>query len=604
MTAPSPAGAFFRHARGPTHARRPWLRTANRTVTYGELCDRIEKIGGLLKINGVAAGDRVVTALADDVDASVMILALICHGATGVQIDPATKGDRAKSLIDRARPGLTIIDEALWEAWGLAPDRQGTLVAPRPVKTAGLASLLGGRGGASGLDALLKDAEPVTPPDALPGDTLAYILFTSGTTSQSKGVCIGHRALFAHLDTLSRVHRLEASSQILNTLMLSHADGLTQGPALAFVNLACLHRPLTFEVGAIERLLDAVFQLRITHMIAVPTMLSLILRLGAAQRDAFQGGDFRYLVSCGAQLEPTLWQDFEETFGVSIINVYGLTETVTGGVYAGAGHGPGKRGAIGVPVDCELRIVDAAGADVAEGEMGELLMWGDLIMTGYFDDPVRTAEALKDGWFHTGDIARRDEDGEYWICGRKKSVIIRGGLNVHPEEIVEVLNRNPLVSEAIAFGEPDADWGETITAIVATSGDVSEEDLLEDCRRHLEPRKVPTRIVTVAALPKGRSGKIIIEEAKALAAAPAPARGAPDSGGVEERVLAAAAQCFGQEVERVSLRSTPQTVVGWDSLAHLNLVFAIEKAFSIRLSPREIMGLDSLEKVAALVRNK
>ena len=606
MIAPNAAFALYSQAKTPSQNRRPWMKTAGRTISYGELADQIERIGGLLAAHGVAAGDRVVIALNDDVDASLGLLGLICHGVTCVQIDAATRDVRAAALVRRARPALVILDEALRDAWPLEPGGGQIIVAPArtAAKSSGLASLLGGRAERGGLEALIRDTTPIPPPATLDPETLAYILFTSGTTSESKGVCISHRALFAHLATLSRVYGMNGDSQILNTLILSHADGSIQGPVLAFANSACVHRPLTFEISAIERLLDAVFQLRITHMVAAPTMMSLIVRIASAQADAFQGGDFRLLISCGAQLEAALWDQMQATFGVSIVNVYGLTETVAGGVFAGAGQGSGQIGPIGAPVDCELRIIDEAGRLVKEGEAGELMIRGELLMSGYFDDPAGTASALKDGWLHTGDIARRDAAGDYWICGRKKSVIIRGSLNIHPEEIVEVLNRHPLVTGAVAFGEPDPEWGETVTAVVAAGAGVSPDDLYEYCRQHLEARKVPTKIVVTAELPKGRSGKVIIEEARALAVNPPQHEVSAAGGGIEEQVLAAAAQTFGVPVRQLTMASAPKTVVGWDSLAHLNLVFAIEKAFQIRLSPREIMGLDSLGKIAGLVRSR
>ncbi len=606
MTEPSKAHAFYAQARNPSQIRRPWLKVAGRNVAYGELADLIDRFGGLLAAHGVGAADRVVIALNDDVDASLGFLSLICHGVTCVQIDAATRDVRAAALIRRARPALVILDAALKQAWPVEAGAYPVIEAPARTtdRSGGLASLLGGRAARGGLEGLLRDSAPVAPPINLDPETLAYILFTSGTTSESKGVCISHRALFAHLKTLSMVYGLNADSQILNTLILSHADGSIQGPVLAFANGACVHRPLTFEIGAIERLLDAVFQLRITHMVAAPTMMSLIVRIASAQADAFQGGDFRLLISCGAQLEPELWTRMQETFGVSIVNVYGLTETVAGGVFAGAARGSGRAGPIGVPVDCELRIVGDNGSDVAGGGTGELLIRGDLLMSGYFDDEPGTAAALRDGWLHTGDIAREDEAGDYWICGRKKSVIIRGSLNIHPEEIVEVLNRHPLVTGAVAFGEADPEWGETVTAVVAATGEVSPDDLYEHCRQHLEARKVPTRIVVTAELPKGRSGKVIIEEARALAANPPQLETPTGGGGIEDQVLASAAQTFGVPVRQLSLASSPKTVVGWDSLAHLNLVFAVEKAFAVRLSPREIMSLDSLGKIADLVRSR
>jgi len=238
------AFALFRQATNASQSRRPWLKTATHTVSYGELCDRIERIGGLLAAHSVGVGDRVVTALADDVDAAVVIVALICHGVTSVQLDPGARNARAAALIERARPSLVIVDGALRQAWSLDANDDTIVEIPAAAgRSAGLASLLGGRS-RSGLEVVIADAARITPPANVPPQTIAYILFTSGTTSQSKGVCISHGALFAHLETLARVYGLESDAQIFNTLMLSHADGIVQGPLLAFAALACVHRPL------------------------------------------------------------------------------------------------------------------------------------------------------------------------------------------------------------------------------------------------------------------------------------------------------------------------------------------------------------------------
>lgn len=578
----------------------PWLVSDSGTVTFGQLRARIDAITALLRSRGVRAGDRVVTATRDDAEAAQLFIALICNGVTAVNLDPEAGPDRALSLIKKAAPSLIVLDRALLTRWA-GVEALGTVIeiAPPPAKGEGVfGKLLGPKAKREGLHALLDAQTPIAPDGDFDPETLAYILFTSGTTDQPKGVCISHRALFAHLATLTRRYGYNGDSRILNTLMLSHADGMIQGPVMAFFNAIPLHRPLRFEVTTINRLLDAIYQLRITHLIAVPTMLSLILRLGLDQRDAFQGGDFKLLVSCGAQLEPTLWQDFERTFSVPLINVYGLTETVVGGVFSGPDAPSRAPGSIGLPEDCELRVVDRDGVVVAEGGHGELLMRGELVMSGYFDAPELTEAVLRDGWFHTGDVAHRDASGLYWITGRVKNIIIRGGYNIHPEEITEVLQRHPGVTEAVTLGVKDPDWGETVVSVVAADAALSDADLLGHCAANLEPRKVPSRIVRVDALPRGRSGKVVLDEVRALLTI-APVAGRPaanDAGDESQRLLKLAASCFKTSIDAITLASRPSDVPGWDSLAHLELVVALEKEFDVRLSSRDIMALDRLDK--------
>jgi long-chain acyl-CoA synthetase len=579
-------------------ASRAWITTDKRELTFADLSKRIRLVAALARRRGLAIGDRVVIATDDDCEAALLFAALICNGLTAVQLDPNTHALRARALAAKAAPSLVIADAALVRDWAFDTLGCEVIEIAKPAARQGLLAGLMRAAPKVGLAAVLEDLQPEEPPREVPPETLAYILFTSGTTLEPKGVCISHRALFSHLDTLSRVYGCSAESRILNTLMLSHADGVVQGPMLCFYNGAQLHRPLKFEITTLDRLLDSVFRLRITHMIAVPTMLSLMARFGADAEDTFQGGDFKLLVSCGAALEAGLWEEFERKFHVSILNLYGLTETVAGGVFAGGPAGTIGYGAIGVPIDCELRVVDDDGAEAPPGDPGELLMRGSLLMSGYFDDPAQTAEVLRDGWLSTGDIARRDADGSYWVCGRKKNIVIRGGLNIHPEEITEALNRHPAVADAFAFGAPDPEWGEKLLAL-AVSETADETELLRHCAELLEPRKIPSQIRIVEALPKGRSGKVVAAEARALFEGPAVS--SPATGDISARLLAIAAHTFKLDVGQLRLASTPDDVLGWDSLAHLNFVTAIESEFSVRLTPRQIMGLTSIGKALEYV---
>jgi long-chain acyl-CoA synthetase len=367
------------------YAGKPWLVTERRSVHFAELRGRIEAIAGLIRTLDIGIGERVVISSSDDAETSMLFVALVCNGIAVVNLDPETTAERAKSLIRRADPRLLLLDRDIAAKWSAAelPGRLVEIVVPTASPGKLFRKLLGKSPPAEGLHAMLASVQTQPPPPVLDGEGIAYILFTSGTTDQPKGVCISHRALFAHLSTLSRRFGYDASSRILNTLILSHADGMIQGPMIAFHDRISVYRPLRFDVTRIDAMLDAIYQLRITHMVAVPTMLSLIARLGLDQRDAFQGGDFRLLVSCGAQLEKGLWEEFQSMFRVPLVNVYGLTETVIGGIFAGPDAATGVPGSIGTPMDCELRIVDDASVDVATGEAGELLMCGDLLMSGY-----------------------------------------------------------------------------------------------------------------------------------------------------------------------------------------------------------------------------
>ncbi|MDX1496580.1 MAG: AMP-binding protein [Salinisphaeraceae bacterium] len=595
---------FFAHCyqQLSVNDNRLWLMDGSRKVRYGELKQMIDSIAGLASSLGLSTGDRVVIASKDDAEVAQLFIAFMCNGITVINLDPDTGEERAKALISRAEPSLIILDASLKESWSLSHATATVLEIIASTGKTGLAGKLFGKAEKrQGFHGVLDETPKGKPPTSIPADTLAYILFTSGTTSQPKGVCISHRALSAHLSTLSRRFGYESDSRILNVLMLSHADGMIQGPVIAFFNQASVYRPARFEITRIEQLLDSIYQLRITHFVAVPTMLSLIQQLGLDQRDAFQGGDFRLLISCGAQLEAKLWEDIEATFKVPLVNVYGLTETVVGGCFSGPDAQSRAPGSIGQPLDCELSIIDNSGNPVQAGESGELLIRGDLLMSGYFRDEALTESVLNDGWFHTGDIARVDSDHRYWILGRAKNIIIRGGLNIHPEEITEVIQRHPCVTEAITLGLPDPVWGETVASLVVAEAGTETETIQAFCAQQLEPRKVPTHIKMVESLPRGRSGKVIIDAAMALlqdsksdhSTASSPA----SDKAIEERILDITASALRTDRSAIKITHGPNDIPGWDSLAHLELVIAIEQAFGTKLTPREIMSLDRLDKI-------
>jgi long-chain acyl-CoA synthetase len=297
--------------------------------------------------------------------------------------------------------------------------------------------------------------------DAAPESATALILFTSGTTSRPKGVELTYRNLYAQFETFVRHYGFDSESRILNHLPLHHTDGLNQGPAITLFAGATLFRPARFSLPTLPNVMDSVYRERVTHLITVPTVLALILRLGREYDEAFKTPDFRFVGSTAGYLDEKIWTEFEQRFGTMVVNSYGLTETVSEAIYCGPTPGTRRMGTIGKPVDCEARIVDEAGGDVEPGEVGELVLRGDNVMKGYFRNPEATGDVIKEGWFHSGDLATRDREGFFRIVGRKKNVIIRGGLNVYPEDVTHAILSMSGVLDAVTFGLPDILQGDS-----------------------------------------------------------------------------------------------------------------------------------------------
>ncbi len=578
-----------------------------RNWAYGEAEACCARVAGWAEQNGLAPGSVVLVAISDPGVMSVVILGLLRAGLAAALIDPLSTSAEAAQMAAQAAPEAAVVDRELISRWAIGTLIGARLVLPIDAATApsSLASrLLGGLRKSEKTDALAGFGDcPRPPPAAVDPAATAYIVFTSGTTVRPKGVAVSYGALLSHLATLRRQFDHDEDSRILNVLPLSHADGLVQGPLLAYYCGAALHRPVQFSPASVDALLTAIYAQRITHFIAVPTLLAMILRLASRElNDVFQGGDFKSVTSAAAHLEDELWRRFEQRYRVVVANLYGLTETVTGGVFNGPGAATRRVGTLGKAVDCAVRIVDADGQDLADGEVGELLIAGPSLMTGYVGDPQASAEVLRDGWLHTGDLVRRDAEGFLHYAGRRKSLIICGGLNIQPEEVAEVLGRHAAVVEAAVVGEADAELGEVAVALVVVRGECDASELIAHCRLSLSEYKLPRRIVFTERIPRGRSGKAILGEVQALLAAPR----LSESGGRgrTDRLLALAAEVFRVPVESLSLDSAPTNTPGWDSLAHLMLAASLEKTFALALSPAEIVGIASLADALALTAAK
>lgn len=577
-------------------------------LSYGELLDRMARLAGFFKHRGLDAGSRVVLATRNDAAAVVLYLALVRNGLTAVLVDPQAPAFEARALLAAAEAQGLFIDADLHEAW--APMATPCTILIRKPAPASLFTRLLGRDPAGSMEpadypALLRHHQPLAAAPSLPAGLDAHILFTSGTTARPKGVRISQEALVAHLGTLVRHFDYAESSRILNVLPLHHTDGLVQGPLVAFVRGASLHRPMPFSIQALPALLDTIFTGRISHFVTVPAVLALMMRMGEGSEDCCSSPEFRCVVSTAAHLDQALWEAFETRFRTRVANVYGLTETVAGSVFSGP-DGPSHRpGTIGKPVDCRVRIVGPDGVDLPDGRTGELLLAGAHLMTGYFQDPAATEAVLRDGWLSTGDLATRDEEGFCRIVGRRKTLIITGGLNLHPEEVSECLNSHPEVHEAVTFGVPDATWGErVVAAVVAGTPAPAEEALVAFLRERLSPFKIPSEIHFLPAFPKGPSGKVILEDVRRLVAGAPAGPGAATSGDLEARVRAAAARVFRVPASSLSADSGQGSTPGWDSLAHLALVVDLEETFDLRLSAADIIRIATLRDAERIVRER
>ena len=549
---------------------------------------------------------RVLLMVRDDLAFVPLLLGCMRAGALPLLLDPGTAVRQVKDLLEHTSIDAVIADAdaiELWRAQDLPLPAQQIRVGAVQAKGALLSKLLGRRAPAD-LDnwpgLLAAPASAPLPPARQEGP--AYVVFTSGSTARPKGVEMHWPALLAHLHTIGEHYTLTPASRLLNLMPLSHADGLVQGVLLAYQRGCALVRPAPFSIVAIEAILIAVYREQVTHLIAAPTALALMQQYGAHLAENFANDHFCLAVSCSAPLSVATWTSFSQCFNVKLINTYGLSETGACGLYAGPDAASHKIGSVGVPRDMLAKIVRDDGSEAGCDEIGELCLQGANLMQGYLDNPQASSAVLRDGWLHTGDLARCDSDGVYWITGRIKDVIICGGYNLSPEAINGVLLQHPAVLEAATVALPDPTWGEIPVACVVLRPGMEADNLqlLQHCAQHLGAHELPKRISFTGQLPRTPSGKVIMAQLQhALSLNPVEASA---HGNQQADIFALATELFNLPPGALKADSGPANTPGWDSLAHINFVIGLETLFKVRLSPSDVVHMETMDATVRLIQ--
>jgi long-chain acyl-CoA synthetase len=478
------------------------------TVTYGRLHDMVQRFAGALKGLGVRPGQHVALLLPNVPQFSVAYFGTLAAGAVVVPLNVLlTEDEISYHLSDSDAVALVAWDGLFTQAQGAfnrAESAHHLIVAkPDPADTTAPA-------GAHNMSMLIDGAVPFTDYEPTSPDDPAVILYTSGTTGHPKGAELSHFNMFFNANySGSRLLPLDSTTVALAALPLFHSFGQT-----------VMHNAVLGQGGTVVMLprFDPVDALRLMerHRVnlfaGVPTMYFALLHTPEA--DDFDL-DLRYCVSGGAAMPVEVMRAFDEKYGVDILEGYGLSETSPVAAFNTLDR-PKKPGSIGPPIwGVEFRLVDDAGTIIDDvATPGEICIKGHNVMRGYYKRPEATAEAIVDGWFFTGDIGVRDADGYYAIVDRKKDMIIRGGFNVYPREIEEVLYAHPAISEAAVIGIPHESHGEEVKAIVALKDGAAAtaEEITAYCREHLAAYKYPRVIEFRDVLPKGPTGKILKKE--------------------------------------------------------------------------------------------
>jgi long-chain acyl-CoA synthetase len=463
-------------------------------LNYTVVNEGAKRVAGLLQGKGVEPGDRVGVMLPNVPFFPSVYYGILRLGCIVVPMNVLLKEREVQYYLDDSGAKLVFA----WHDFGEAaePGAKAAGAEYVPVDPADFAQIV-------------FQADPVEEVAEAAADDTAVILYTSGTTGQPKGAELTHSNLKRNAEVSSGLVDLSQDDVALGALPLFHSFGQTCTMNAVVAAGAMMTQLPRFDP---DKALEIIERDKATIFQGVPTMYNAILH--SEKRDDYDTSSLRACMSGGSAMPEELMRNFEQAFDTKILEGYGLSETSP---VASFNHLDRERkpGSIGTPIEgVEMKVVDDDGNEVPQGEIGEIVVKGHNVMKGYWQRPDATAEAIKDGWFHTGDMARVDEDGYFFIVDRKKELIIRGGYNVYPREVEEVLYEHPAVQEAAVIGVEDEKMGEEVgAAVVLKKGEeVSESDLRSFVKDQVASYKYPRKIWFADELPKGPTGKILKRE--------------------------------------------------------------------------------------------
>ncbi|MHA7271115.1 long-chain-fatty-acid--CoA ligase [Arthrobacter sp. HLT1-20] len=468
-------------------------------ISFGALEVLSAKVAGLLAARGVKPGDRVALISPNLPQMPPLYYGILRYGAVVVPLNPLLKSREVEYHLTDSGATLAFAWEGVMGEVQLAADNTGTRVVPINAELMGL----------------LAQTEAISAVAPAEKDDTAVILYTSGTTGKPKGAELTHENLRSNAELSTKLFSMSADDVIFGGLPFFHVFGQTcalNAAVMAGASVTIL--PKFDPVKALE----IIQRDKVTIFEGVPTMYIALLR--APGRENYDVSSLRVAASGGSALPVEILHEFENTFSATLLEGYGLSET-SPVICFNQVDGIRKPGSIGTVVDgAQLKVVDDAGTEVETGAVGEIVVSGGFVMKGYWRNPEATAAAIRDGWFFTGDLGRKDEDSVFYIVDRKKDMILRGGYNVYPREVEEVLYEHPAVAEAAVVGKPDDVHGEEICAAVslkdgaagADDPDALAADIQEFVKARVAAYKYPRKVVIMASLPKGPTGKILKRE--------------------------------------------------------------------------------------------
>jgi len=468
-----------------------------RQFTYAEFDDAVDATARLLSSHGIVKGDVVSLLMPNGAEYIIVYFACWKLGALAGPVNSLLKAHETTFVVNNSEAKAILLNSEFRER---IENIRGELPHLKSViKFDDVA------------EATREFRSGEIAPVSIDKDDDAIIIYTSGTTGKPKGCLLTHGNVIANARQISQWLSFTPRDRLLTIMPLFHMN------AVSVTTMSALYAGGSTVISprfSASKFWNIISDYEITSFGSVATMLSMLLNTYPDGVPEGPKTDQLRFAMCGSAPVPAeVMKEFEETFNCPVVEGYGLSESTCRSTF----NPPDERrrpGSCGLAIGNEMKVFDESDDEVADGELGEIVLRGDNILKGYYKNPEATAEAFRNSWFHTGDIGYRDQDGFFYIVDRKSDMIIRGGENIYPREIDEILYQHPAVAAAATIGIPDPLYGEEVAAFVVLKDGlkVSEEELISYCTIRLADYKCPKSVRIVKDIPKGPTGKLLKRE--------------------------------------------------------------------------------------------
>ncbi|WLR42863.1 fatty acid--CoA ligase family protein [Bacillus carboniphilus] len=490
------------------HQEKPAYLFMDKETSYAELNASVSMFASSLEKMGVQKGDHIALIVGNTPHYVIGLYGALRLGATVIPVNPIYTPDEMGYILNNGDVKLVItLDKLLplFEKMEKALPKVETIVYCETGETVNEDAYPQIKTKMKPFTKCLGMGDPRYQGPELNEEDVAMILYTSGTTGKPKGAMLTHRNIYANASDVAQYLKYDKSDKVIAALPMFHVFCLTvalNGPLISGATVVIVPK---FSPAEIFRLVETY---KVTVFSGVPTMYNFLLQYENGKPEAFES--LRVCISGGASMPVALLKGFEQKFNVMVSEGYGLSEASPVTAFNPLDR-PRKPGSIGTDVmGIKNKVVNELGDEVAPGEVGELVVQGPNVMKGYYKMPEETEHTIREGWLYTGDLAKMDEEGYFYIVDRKKDLILVGGYNVYPREVEEVLYDHKDVIECAVFGVPDPERGEAVRAfVVSKNPELKEEDLQIFLGEHLAKYKLPSSIEFLEELPKNTTGKIL-----------------------------------------------------------------------------------------------